>query len=141
MRKDDTATARMMISKIKNRSMDYHLWEYTKFWDDWNERQKDKLYSQYTFEPGEIPVLAIILDDTTSSVFSSRAIYYSNKDMKARVAAAEIGETSFDNFKGYRQKFETINIQSKNIVHKIYFETGKASLAPIYALFTLQNLR
>lgn len=141
MRYDDFTIAKMMISKIKSKSMDYHLWLHTKFWDDWSKQQKEELFCKCSFEPEEIPVLAVVFDRASWSIFSSRAIHYANDGITARIAAVELKGADFNSFKGYRKKIETINIPSKDgNFHKAAFETGKASMTPIYALFTLQNL-
>ena len=123
--------------------MDYHEWAFTRFWDDWSEEQKAELLCQCEFELAEIPVLAIFINQVNWSIFSSRAVYYANDGTKARIPAEEFESEEFKNFKGYHsQTIGTMNIQLKNkVIHKIICETGKPSMAPIYAIHTLFNLR
>jgi hypothetical protein len=142
MRKDDLTIAKMMISKIKSRSMDYHEWTFTKFWNDWCDEQKAELLGQCEFELDEIPVLAIVINQTTWTIFSSRAVYYANDNMKAKLPAEEFESEEFKDFKGYKQKIGTMYIRLKSkVVHKVTCEAGKPSMAPIYAMHTLFNLR
>ncbi len=139
--KTDEDILKIVSAAIRRKSMDYQLWQYTKFWSDFDDRIQQQIYSECNFEQKELPIIAVFIDETTWTLFSSRSIYYASHNMKDKISIECIKNIEFGDFKGYLKPIEFMKIELKNdVVHQAVYETGKPSMGSIYAVQTLQQV-
>lgn len=141
MIKTDKSIVQIVSAAIRRSSMDYELWQRTKFWSDLDCPIQQMLQSQYNFELGELPILAVFIDVENWSVFSSRAIRSHSNGTKFQAKITEVEGLYFGDFKGYSKSIESMSIWMRDgMVHRAVYETGKPSMAAIYAARTLKQI-
>ena len=92
------------------------------------------LSERVEFQPGELPVVSFFLSELSWYLLSTRRIVGSYAGQKCDVAVLDVLEGRFPNFKGYGDKYTevmTLHISDGRDV-KLEYETGAASMAPIY---------
>jgi hypothetical protein len=141
IKKTDESIAMIVSASIRRSSMNYGSWQHTKFWSHLVPPVQQLLNDQCSFEVDELPILAVMFDERNWSVFSSRFIHYSFDGAKSQVSVREIEDLALGDFKGYRHAIDFLRIQGKDgAIHRIIYETGKASMGAVYAARTLKQV-
>jgi hypothetical protein len=137
--KSDHSIKNIVTAAIRRKSIEPHTWLRTSLWDEGDPAFISLLSRNCSFEPEELPILYSFIDVDSWTVFTTRAVWYSNEGNSgiARVAAGTCYE--FGNFKGLRgEATATMRLTTPDGgIHLCRYETGKASMGPVYAIRTL----
>ena len=130
----DKKIADLCIASIKRHSLDPKSWRYTNIAVLHPELSRD-----FRMESGELPLVSCYISPASWYVISTRRVIGMCNGNKVAVDAHRILEDHFVNFKGIGNKnVEVFTIRTAyDREIRFEFETGKASMAPIYALKTL----
>jgi hypothetical protein len=141
MKKTDEYVVNIVSSSIQRSSRDRETWQYTKFWSDLTAPIEWMLRSKLSFDVGELPILAVVLDEDNWTIFSSRAVHGYQEGQYVQVKVSEITSSELGDFKGYRSPVDVLRLQTRDGSRRsVLYETGKASMGAIYALQTLQQV-
>ena len=112
--------------------------------DEWSHTLIGTLHSEigqdvFRLSPAELVLVSCHFSPASWYVITTRRIVGTYYGRRSEVPAEDIDEDNFGNFKGYGQmEREVMTIRSLDSPESRFeFETGKASMAPIYALSTL----
>ena len=138
---DDDRIQDIAIASIKRKSMDIDTWRYTRVGDIHGEVQE-----QIDLAVGELPIVSCFISNASWYLITTRRIvgnYYGNKlDIKPIEIQEELLGLfkTYGNFKGSGEKDTEIFTLRTSENKEVWFEyeTGKASMAPIYAFHVIK---
>ena len=137
--KSDSSIKNIVAAAIRRASIEPHTWLRTSLWDDGEPALISLLSRRCSFEIDELPILYSFIDVDTWTVFTTRAVWYSNEGNTgiARITPGTIYD--FGNFKGLRgEATATMHLTTPDgRVHLCRYETGHPSMGPVYAIMTL----
>ena len=130
----DERIANICLASIRRSSMDHQEWEYTKI-----GLLNGELVDLVKLKEVEIVLVSSFISEKSWYVMTTRRIICNHDGRVSEIDAQGINEHDFANFKGRdNRKIELAKISAENGQEvKFEFETGKASMAPIYCLMTL----
>lgn len=119
--------------------MNIEIWEKTRLWTESNEDLKAFLSGECGFIDDEISILHFYQNQENWTVFSTKAIYYSNLGKFGKVDVGDMQRYNIDvrafKTEGKTSMLEVISKSGEE--HKFLYETGKPSMGAIYATQTL----
>lgn len=120
------ATALWYIGK---HAMDPPTWRYTLVGSAHSE-----VLGRTELEPRELPLVSFQFSDASWSLFTTRRVVGEYSGRRVNVAALDILEHRFGNFKGYGgAELEVVTLRlAGGQEAALQYETGRASMAPIY---------
>jgi hypothetical protein len=138
----DQSIKNIVVAAICRHSMDMNTWTHTQLWDEGDSIPKAKLSLACNVGLDELPIIYFYIDPANWTLITTRQIYYAVDNQVSSVAVSNVVSHKVSNFKGYsEQKVQRMEIHSQDRgIHYCPFETGKASMGPIYALRTLCQL-
>jgi hypothetical protein len=140
-RKTDDAIYKIVCAAIRRKSGNLDSWQFTRLWENEKDDIKQEIATKCSFVDHEIPILSVYFDKDTWVLFSTRYIHYSNVERQDKIATEEVYRWDFGDFKGYKTKIDRMTVFTKDEQkHCFFFETGFASMGPIYALSTLAQI-
>jgi hypothetical protein len=114
---------------IEKASMDPATWRFTLI-----GTVHPAVSERITMQEGELPLVSCFFSDANWYLFTTRRMLGSYRSQQVAVVPTEIVEEKFGNFKGYRG--EETNLLTLTLpdgrTMQLEYETGKASMAPIY---------
>jgi hypothetical protein len=127
---EDEKIQDIAVAMIRRASMDPEGWQFTVI-----GQLHPMLVGLLTLGSGELPLVSAFLSEDSWYAFTTRRIVsHHHGETRALVPANGI-KSEFGNFKGYRGQpiqVATISSDSGKAI-RFEYETGKASMAPIYA--------
>ena len=126
----DKKVRKHIIRYIREASMDLSEWKYTKV-DDAHELALKRT----EIAPGEFPIVSFYLSENSFYLLTTRRVTGFYYKRKIEFSPTDIKQSNFGDFKGYGNKHievVTFDIEGVNYNHRLEYETGKASMAPIY---------
>jgi hypothetical protein len=114
---------------INQHAMDLPTWQYTLVGN-----AQPEVLSRAELKPGELPLVGFFLADASWYLLSTRRVLGSYADQNVDVAALDVHEDHFGNFKGIGgTKTELMKLRlTHGFEATLQYETRKASMAPIY---------
>ena len=125
----DEKVARICLASIRKSSLDVDSWLHTRL-----AELHPEIISLVGLKNGELPIVSCFFSAASWYVLTSRRVIGQYFGHGVDIPTADITQTGFGNFKGYGGKaieVATINIPEEREL-RIEYETGKASMAPIY---------
>lgn len=137
--KTDASIKNIVSAAIRRKGMNIESWVWTRLWDDGDPAIKESLSRSCSFDPGELIILYSYIDLDNWTVFTSRAVWYTNEGKRGKVLIHNIVEHKHGFFKGHKTlPIERLTILgSDGTEHHCPYHTGKTSMGPVYALDTL----
>jgi hypothetical protein len=131
---DDERICDVCIASIRRHSMAPEDWAHTKI-----GVLHDEILEDVALAPSELVLVSCFISTASWYAITTRRIVGAYYGRKSDVSAAKITDDNFGNFKGYGQMArEVMTIRSLDTGEiRFEYETGNASMAPIYALNTL----
>jgi hypothetical protein len=122
----DARNHRICVASIERHSMDVQQWHHTLIGT--MHAGIAELHS------GELPIVSIYFSPASWCVLTSRRVLGVYYGRKVELDVSEVSETNFGNFKGLGCKtIEVMTIRTPmKSEFRLEYETGKASMAPIY---------
>jgi hypothetical protein len=141
--KTDEYIKSIVSASIRRHSMELSTWVLTRLWDAGDPDIKDELQRRTQLAPGEQPIVYSSCDPKNWTLVTTRRFWYCDEGHTGSIAVSDVASSEPGNFKGYgRQMVERMVLTSREgIVHRCPYETGKPSMATIYAVRTLLQLR
>lgn len=127
---EDEKIQDIAVAMIRRCSMDSEEWRFTRI----GELHLD-IHGCFSLELGELPLVSAFLSPGSWYVFTTRRVV-SHLDGETQSLDPSDGlEAQFGNFKGVGDIFQQVATFStpSGAALRLEYETGKASMAPIYA--------
>ena len=131
----DKKIRKHIVRYIRKASGDVSEWKYTKI-----DEAHEKVLKKIEIAPGEFPIVSFYLSENSFYLLTTRRVagFYDKREVE--FFPTYIKQDNFGNFKGlnselYRYKHievVTFDVEGENYCQRLQFETGKASMAPIY---------
>ena len=114
---------------IGKHTMDPPTWRYTLVGD-----AHPDVLSRAELESGELPLVSFLISEASWYVFTTRRVVGEYSGRHVKLAALDVLEDRFGNFKGYRgAELEVMTLRlAGGEEAELQYETGRASMAPIY---------
>lgn len=140
--KTDEQIKKIVMASIRRHSMNIDTWKNTRLWDEGEIGLNAELFKKCSFVENELPILYSYIDSSNWTMFTTRAVQFSNDNLFNVIKIPDIRNYELGNFKGLsNQKVERIIIKTKdNNFYKFPYETGKESMGSVYALMTLLQI-
>jgi hypothetical protein len=126
---NDEKIARICSASIRKHSMDVASWLYTRL-----DAPHPEIASLVHLKNDELPIVSFFFSSASWYLLTSRRVIGQYFGCNVDISASDITQTSFGNFKGDGEKAIEVAIiaTSNKLEARIEYETGKASMAPIY---------
>src|SRR5688500_301483 len=102
--KTDSSIKNIVVAAIRRGSMDMETWVGTRLWDEGDPILKDELSRTCEFAAGEPSILYSFIDPANWTLVTTRRICYSTEGNVGFVAATDVVEKDWGNFKGYGEQ-------------------------------------
>ena len=114
---------------IRKHAMDPESWRYTRLADHHPE-----VVSHFGLQSGELLIVTSYISDSSWYALTTRRIVGTHDGSDIDLAATDISDDRFGNFKGYgdAQTEVMVLIDTAQRASRLEYETGKASMGPIY---------
>ncbi|ULH18375.1 hypothetical protein MF271_22440 (plasmid) [Deinococcus sp. KNUC1210] len=125
----DADLHRGMLHSIHKSSMNHTAWRYTRL-----DTIHDELREIITLEQGEMPIVSSYIDSDRWYLLTSRYVWSGLAGYMTKTPGPNIAHSASGNFKGFgQQETERMVLQLHDGAEVHFdFETGFASMAPIY---------
>ncbi|MGD2179501.1 hypothetical protein [Lusitaniella coriacea] len=109
--------------------MNPESWQYTRL-----SQHHPEVFHRFTLQPSELAIVTSHISDSSWYALTTRRIVGSYGGCIVDLAATNVTEDRFGNFKGYgdAQTEIMVLVCSERLDLRLEYETGKASMAPIY---------
>jgi hypothetical protein len=133
----DQSAQSIAVASVRRHAMKSDQWQHTVI-----GRLHPELTSRCCFQPGELPIASGYFSESSWWVVSTRRVIAFFEDALQELDPRHGIDHNFGNFKGIKQseatgapekEVATIRSPKTSDVVRFEFETGNASMAPIYA--------
>ena len=125
----DQKIRKLSVRYIEKASMDPVSWRFTLI-----GKAHPALSGVVKMQAGELPIVSSFISENSWYLFTTRRVVGTYQGQKVELASVDCTRDSYGNFKGYgKQETEVMTLNhSGDEKAMLEFETGKASMAPIY---------
>jgi hypothetical protein len=138
--KSSHSVRHICIVTIKRKTIQPYNYKFTKFYETESIENIDFINTlKFIFEQNELPILSVYQSENNWWLLTTHQVIGNINNKNIVIPLNEIEKIDWDDFKGIRKKEITeISIHLVNDkTEKLFIETGKASMIPIYSFMNV----